>query len=97
MPTQNPPSMTMSWPVMKDASSLARKRASFATSSAVPTRPSGVISAQRRAVGVYGWPGLCQRGVSMSSGTMQLARIPLGPRFLASQRVIPTTAALAAE
>ena len=43
LPAVKPPSTTKAWPVMKEASSLARKQAALAMSSGSPARGTGCI------------------------------------------------------
>src|SRR4026209_1817420 len=61
-------------PVEKDRSSLARKHASAATSSAFPIRPSGMRSTL---TSMWGWDRPVRIGVSITAGAMLLTRMPV--------------------
>ena len=90
----NPPSTPRTCPVINDDESLAKKRAAFATSSGVPTLPTGVSS--HSSFIVY-FERLAFIGVSISPGAMQFTVIPEGPNSFARAYVMPITAALDAE
>src|SRR6185503_4383894 len=70
-----PPSTTMSTPVTYELSAEARNRATFATSSGRPRRPSNVLPIMARA---HSGSLSCSRVwfVSISPGEIELARIP---------------------
>ena len=88
---------TISWPVTKLEPSLAKNRATLATSSAVPVRRKGVIKRHLRANSGSGSIGLCHRGVWIRPGQMQFTLMPFGPNVFAIRRVRPTIPAFAAQ
>src|SRR6266481_4095441 len=89
-----PPSTTISTPVTYELSSEARNKATFATSSGRPRRPSSVLPSI--AVAHSGSFSCCRVWlVSIKPGEMEFARIPCSRPSIASCRVIPMIPALA--
>ena len=92
-----PPSATIAAPVMKDASSEARKRTVLAISSASPTRPIGWAAAYtRRSSSARSRPRICVARVSMKPGHTQLTRMLCRAFSIAAERVRLMTPAFAA-
>ena len=85
-PCKNPPSTQSVCPVIKEASSDARKYTAAATSCGLPIRQSGVSSASASRVSLECMAFI---SVSMTPGATQLTRIPEGPSSLASAFVKP--------
>ena len=73
-----PPLTAMFWPVMKLASSLARKAATLAISSGSHMRPSG-MALTMLCIQSAGMPAII--GVLVGPGTMVLTRIRLGASY----------------
>ena len=89
-----PPSTTMFWPVIKDASSLIKNFTAFATSDGVPIRPRGVSSARAcRSSSLY----TSSIAVFITPGLTQFTRTPEGPISFAIALVKVTMPPLAAE
>jgi hypothetical protein len=93
-PSVRPPSQTIVWPVMKAASSLARKACSAAMSSGAPNLPSGM-----RAANFSSTLGGTRATMSvwMIPGATQFTVIPSRASSSASVRVKPITPAFDAE
>ena len=85
-----PPSTTSVWPVMYAASSQARKATAAATSRAVPARPTGVERPAMSSRSV-------DEAVAIQPGCTELAVTPPRALSCAIARIIPSTAAFAAE
>ena len=79
----------MTWPVMYDEESDARKYTHSAISSAFPSLPSAMVSASESRVSC---PRTFTISVSMTPGATQLTLIPLGASSAARDLVRPITA-----
>ena len=90
----NPPLGLSTCPVINDASGDAKNAAAAATSSGVPTRPSGVSSQSACIAAASSIPFI---GVSITPGARQFTRMWEGPISCASAWVIPINPALAVE
>src|SRR5262245_11903684 len=96
----NPPSTTISDPVIKDASLLATKSTAFATSLASAKRCRGTLASMAAAAPFNSCadsPSLPWNGVLIGPGLTAFTRIPREASSAASERARERTAALVAE
>ena len=89
-----PPQQWITCPDTYDDRSEARNRATFATSSGVPPRRSGIVSAHFAFTSSDSWLVI---SVMMNPGAMAFARIPLDPSSLATDLASPIIPAFDAE
>src|SRR5688572_17808233 len=93
VPTTTPPSTLSTAPLMKLASSDARKRYAFATSRGSPMRRTGVRSTMLFRIA----SGICRTiSVAMKPGATALTVMPFGPSSRAQTFVRPMTPAFVA-
>lgn len=89
-----PPSTTISWPVTKPASSLAKNTTTFACSIASPNLPVGKCTSRRNRFALSSPSQFCSRGVLRGAGQRELKRKPSLAWTIASSRVRARTAPL---